>query len=155
MNSHPIRSPKSGRRERPSFRPVLECLESREVPSVAQVDAAFNQLPTAMNNLTASLAARPANVNTINTDLGIVINDLATLKLGASAFSVGSRLQIDSALFTDGLQLLFDGFSNQAFIPSQQFLAVLGTGFGSIEAGFTDFLVTGLFPGTSGTAVLT
>ena len=155
MNALPIRSPKSGRRERPSFRPVLECLESREVPSAAQVSAAFNQLPTDMSNLQASLAARPANGATVQMDLNAVASDMFTLKLGAAGFTPSSRLQIDNALFVDGLQLLYAGFYNHAFIPSQQFINVLDTGAAAVEAGFTDFLVTGFFPETSGDAVLT
>jgi len=155
MNALSIRPAKSGRRERPSFRPVLECLESREVPSAAQVSAVFNALPNDMNTLQAALAARPANVNTINTDLNTVANDLFTLKLGAPAFAVPSRLQIDNALIVDGVQLLYDGFLNHGFIPDQQFINVVQTGGASIEAGFSDFLITGFFPQSSGDAVLT
>ncbi|MGH7223868.1 MAG: hypothetical protein ACRELF_11605, partial [Gemmataceae bacterium] len=121
MNAHSLCSPKI-RRERPSFRPVLECLESRLVPSTAQVSAAFNQLPNDMNNLQGALAARPPNVNDINQDLGIVINDMFLLKTGAPSFVAGDRLQIDTALFTDGVQLLYGGFKNYPFIPSTQFI---------------------------------
>jgi len=155
MNAPSIRSQKNGRRERPSFRPVLETLESRVVPSAAQVSAAFNQLPTDMNNLQGTLAGRPPDVNAINTNLGVVINDMFLLKTGAPGFVTGDRLQIDTALLTDGLQLLYGGFSNYPFIPATQFINVLDVGAGAIEAGFSDILLAGFFPETSGDSVLT
>lgn len=153
MNAQPICSQKSGRRERPTFRPVLETLESREVPS-AQVNAAFSQLPDAMGNLQASLAARPADVNTINVNLGVVINDFFLLKVGAPSYVEGDRLRIDNTLFTDGLQLIYGGFLNYPFIPSTQFVDVLQVGATAIQSGFSDFLLAGFFPQTSGTATL-
>lgn len=155
MSADPILARKSGRRERPTFRPILETLENREVPTPAQVSAAFDQLPTAMNNLLASLAARPVDVNSLNTNLNIVINDMALLRTGGSDFVVGDRLRIDNALFSDGFLLLFDGFANAPFIPGPQFFNIVQVGSAAIHGGWADSLLAGLFPQTSGNATLT
>lgn len=150
-----LHSHKQSRSERPSFRPVLESLESREVPSCADVSAAYDRLPTDMNNLQANMAARPADVNTINADLSAVANDMFQLKLGASNFAVPYRLQIDNALFVDGLKLIIAGFQNYPFIPPQQFVNVEQVGGAAVEAGFFDWVETGFFPFSSGDCVLT
>lgn len=155
MNALPIPSPKSARRERPTFRPFLETLESREVPSCADTSAAFDRLPAEMNTLQASLAARPPDVNTINSNLSTVANDMFQLKLGAPSFTVSDRLQIDNALFIDGVQLIYAGFLNYPFIPAVQFVNVEQLGAAAIQVGATDFLVTGFFPQTSGNCTLT
>ncbi|MHB1425617.1 MAG: hypothetical protein ACYC3I_20810 [Gemmataceae bacterium] len=130
-------------------------MESRETPSPATVSAAFNALPTAVNNLQASLAARPANANNINKNLGPVVNDFAILKLGAGAFDVGDRLRIDSALIREGFIVLYDGFYNHGFLPAPQFVSTVQVGATAIQAGIRDLLVTSFFPNTSGNAVLT
>ncbi len=141
--------------ERRFFRPVLESLESREVPSSAQVSAAFDQLPADMNNLQASLAARPANAATINTNISAVANDLFTLNLGAAGFTVGDRLRIDSALISDGITLIYDGYYNFAYIPTSQFESVVQLGATALRAGISDFLLTSFYSSTSGDATLT
>jgi hypothetical protein len=148
-----FRSRKPNRPERPSFRPVLESLESREVPSCADVSAAFNQLPAALGNLEASLAAR--DTNGVNNNMGVIINDLILLKTGAPGFTTGDRLQIDSALFGDGIRLLYDGYNTYPFIPAQQFLNIVRVGAASAEQGAVDFFLTGLFPSSSGNCTLT
>lgn len=146
---------KRKRPERPTFRPMLESLERRLVPSAAQVSAAFNALPTDMNNLEASLAPRPTDFNTVATNINTVANDVVTLILGASNFSVPSRLQIDNALVVDGLRLIFDGFNTFPAIPSSQFVQIERLGGLAVERGALDFLQAGFFPQSSGDAVLT
>jgi len=150
-----FRSRKQSRPERPSFRPTLESLESREAPSCAQASAAFHALPTDVNNLVTSLSARPANVNTINANLAAVSNDLFLLQFSARNFVVPDRLQIDNALVVNGITLLFQGYNNLSFIPPAQFLSTVRLGTAAIEAGALDFLVTGFFPQTSGNCILT
>jgi hypothetical protein len=150
-----FRSQKRRRPERPTFRPMLESLESREVPSSANVSAAFDSLPTDMGNLEASLAARPVDVNAVAVNLAAVANDLITMQLGAAAFAVPSRLQIDNALLVNGIKLVFDGFNTYPAIPSSQFVQIERLGFNAAINGFTDSLETGFFPQTTGDAVLT
>jgi hypothetical protein len=147
--------PREHRRpERPTFRPILESLENRDVPSAADVNAAFHALPTDVNNLEASLAARPTDFNTVATNINAVGSDVFTLILGASAFNVPSRLQIDNALVVNGLRLIFDGFNTFPAIPSSQFVQIERLGGLAAERGAIDFLVTGFFPQTTGDAVL-
>lgn len=141
------------RTERQTFRPFLETLERRDVPSAAQVSAVFDQLPTDMSNLQASLSAR--DFNGISNNLNTVAGDFLTLKLGAAGFVPGDRLRIDNALFTDGLQLILGGFINVAFIPSQDFINLVQVGADAIRQGIGDSIITGFFPGTSGDGVLT
>ena len=148
-----FRSQPQKRPERPSFRPMLESLENRTVPSVADISAAFDALPNDMANLTASLAAR--DINGVATNLNIVSQDIHTLIFGAAAFQVPSRLQIDNALVTNGLQLIFQGFNTFPAIPSSQFVQIERLGSLAVEDGAIDFLVTGFFPQSSGDGVLT
>jgi len=155
MNAHPTRFAKSGSRERPSFRPVLETLEDRIAPtSAAQASAAFDQLPTDMNNLLTSMAARPVDASTVNTNLGAVINDVALLQTGASQFVVADRLQIDDALYTDGFLLLYNSFADYPFIPPPQSFYVFQVGCEAMLAASSDLVLTGLFPQTSGDSTL-
>ncbi len=149
-----FRPGKQRRPERPTFRPMLESLENRVVPSAADVRAAFFSLPTDLSNLEASLAARPTDFNTVATNLNAVSSDIFTLILGASGFRVPSRLQIDNALVVDGLRLVFDGFNTFPAIPSSQFVQIERLGSLAVEQGAIDFLVTGFFPQTTGDAVL-
>jgi hypothetical protein len=148
-----FRSRPQERSERPSFRPTLESLENRQVPSVADVSAAFDALPTDMSNLTTSLAAR--DINGVAANLSIVSNDIHTLIFGAAAFQIPSRLQIDNALVTAGIQLIFQGFNTFPAIPSSQFVQIERLGGEAVEQGAFDFLVTGFFPQSSGDGVLT
>ncbi|HZV04500.1 MAG TPA: hypothetical protein VE999_05370 [Gemmataceae bacterium] len=148
-----FRSRKRIRSERPSFKPCLESLESREVPSTAQTIAAFNALPTDMNNLIANLNAR--NIPGVESSINTVASDMFQLQVGASAFTTTSRLTINSALISNGIVLIFEGFNNFAFIPTQDFQNLVQLGATAARAGFTDLLVTEFFPNTSGDAVLT
>ena len=146
---------KEKRSARPSFRPMLEALERRDVPSAADISAAYDALPNDMNNLEASLAARPTDFNSVATNLNTVAHDIYSLILGASAFSVPSRLQIDNALVVDGIRLVYDGFNTYPAIPSSQFVQIERLGSLAVEEGAIDFLRTGFFPQSSGDAVLT
>jgi hypothetical protein len=141
--------------DRSSFRPVLETLESREVPTSAQVSAAFIQLPADMNNLQATLAARPVNTDQFNTNLSAVGNDMVTIAIGAPGFVASDRLRIDTALYTNGLVLIFDGYDNINVLPTLQFLNIVELGQGAVRQGLLDGWVATVFPGSSGTAMLT
>jgi hypothetical protein len=149
-----FRSRKESPPERPTFRPVLESLESREVPSAAQVTVAYHELPTNLNNLQASLAARPTDPNAINTNYNAVAGDMLTLRVGASNFVYGSRLRIDNALVTDGIVLIYDGFLNHGFILDSQFVNVVQLGASALEFGFFDAIEAGLIPASNGSAIL-
>lgn len=140
---------------RPSFRPVLETLENREVPSSAQVSAAFNQLPADVNNLQAALAGRPVNIDNLNTSLSVVGNDLVTLGIGAPGFVAGDRLRIDNALYSTGLLLIYDGNINFTVLPPPQYFNLVTLGQGSVNQGFFDAWVATVVPSSSGIAVLT
>lgn len=150
FRSHQQRSP-----ERPYFRPVLETLESREVPSSAQVSAAFTQLTTDMSSLQASLAARPVNLDAFNTNLTAVGNDMVILAIGAPGFNPADRLRIDGALYSNGWVLIFDGYSNLGLLPTPQLVNIVELGVGAVQQGFLDGSVTSSFPSTSGSATLT
>lgn len=153
MIANLFRPRQRSRPERPTFRPVLESLERRDVPSAAQVSAAFDALPGDINNLEASLRAR--DVNGINNNLATVSNDMFLLKLGASGFVVGDRLRIDATLLADGVRLAIDGFTNIAFTPPQLTTNIIQVGFDAGVQGFTDILVTDFFPDSSGNSTLT
>lgn len=148
-----LRSRKESRPERPTFKPFLEALERREVPTCAQTSAAFNVLPVDLNNLQASIQAR--DVNGMNANINALANDMFQLKVGAPGFVPGDRLRIDNALIVDGIVLIFNGFQNFPFIPIQQFENIVQLGGTALRAGIQDFLVVGFFPGTSGNCVLT
>jgi hypothetical protein len=148
-----LRSRTKSRPERPTFKPCLESLESREVPTCAQTSAAFDVLPNDMNNLIANLNAR--NISALNTSINTVASDMFQLQAGASGFTVSSRLTIDSALISQGIVLIFEGFNNFAFIPTQSFENLVQLGATAARAGITDLLVTEFFPGTSGDCTLT
>jgi hypothetical protein len=140
--------------ERSSFRPVLESLESREVPSSAQVSATFTQLTTDMSSLQAAVTARPVNTDNFNSSLTAVATDMVTLGIGASGFTAADRLQIDGALYSDGWTLIFDGYSNIGALTTTQFANIVALGIGAVQEGFWDSYLTNALPGTSGTATL-
>ena len=150
-----FRAHKRNRPERPSFRPVLESLESREVPSAAQASAAFDSLSTDVGNLVASMQARPTDSNAISANLAVVTTDILTLQFSARNFIVSDRLQIDNALVTNGIILFFQGFNNFPNFPPNEFVSVLRLGASAVESGVLDSLLTGFFPQTSDDAVLT
>lgn len=143
------------RPERPSFRPVLESLENRVVPSAADASAAFDALPTDVSNLVASMQARPTDRNAISANLAQVNSDIVLLEFSARNFVVPDRLQIDNALVTNGIILFFQGFNNFPHFPSDEFVSVLRLGASAVQSGAVDSLITGFFPQTSNDAVLT
>jgi hypothetical protein len=142
-----------GRSERPTFKPYLESLERREVPTCAQTSAAFDALPGDFNNLQANINAR--SVSGIDTSFNTLATNLFQLQFGAPGFRVGDRLRIDSAQITVGLSMIFTGFQNFAFIPIPQFENIVQLGATAAQNGFQDFLFVGFFPQTSGNCVLT
>jgi hypothetical protein len=141
------------RTERPSFRPVLETLENREVPSTAQVSAAFDRLPAELSNLQTSLATH--NVAAINTNLATVASDMFLLRAGAGGFTTNDRLRIDSTLVADGLRMTFSDFRSLSHIPLSEFTSVLQVGVDAIKQGAEDFLFASVVPATSGNGTLT
>lgn len=145
-------SRKRSRPERPIFRPLLESLENREVPSCAQVSAAFDQLPAAISNLQNSLYAHDAAA--INTNLATVTNDLFLLHAGAGGFTTSDRLRIDGALFADGLRMIYSDFHAFPGAPIPQFLNVIEVGYTAAQQGAEDFLFASFFPQTSGDCTL-
>ncbi len=149
-----FRSRKQHRPERPCVRPVLESLESREVPSSTDVIAAFHALPGDVANVNVSLASH--DTNSINSSLSVVIKDVFILRTGAPGFVTADRLQIDNALFINGIRLVFDGFNALNINNNETTVAnVIGAGIRTVEAGLIDFAIAGFFPGTSGSSVLT
>ncbi len=154
MIGNRFRSDKQNRPKRPTFRPVLESLESREVPSVADSQAAFFELPGAVDTLVRSMQARPPVVANIQTNLANVTQDVVLLEYTARNFVPDSRLQIDSALIVNGLKLVVQDFNNFPPIEAPQFVSIARLGFSAIESGALDLLVTGFFPQSSNDAVL-
>lgn len=148
-----FRPRKGSRPERPSFRPVLESLERRDVPSAAQTSAAFDALPSDISNFEASLMAR--DVNGINTNLATVAGDMFQLKIGASNFVTSDRLIIDSTLFASGVRLTIDGVFNIPFTPTQLTTNIIQVGYDAAVQGIRDILVTDFFPASSGDSTLT
>lgn len=149
-----FRSQKRSQPERPTFRPFLESLENRIVPTAADTSTAFFSLAGDVNNLVASLQARPADANAINANLAVVGSDMALLQYTARNFIVPDRLQIDTALITNGIILFYQGFNNLAFIPKDEFVHVVQLGATAVEDGALDLLVAGFFPQTSNDAIL-
>jgi hypothetical protein len=147
-----FRSREKSRPERPTFKPCLESLEGREVPTCAQTIAAFQALPGDVNNLTANLNAR--NIGGVESSINTVAGDMFQLQAGAPGFTVSSRLAIDGALISQGIVLIFEGFNNFAFIPTQDFENLVQLGATAARAGIIDSLVTQFFPGTSGNCTL-
>lgn len=146
-------SRKECRSERPTFKPRLEALERREVPTCAQTSAAFDALPTNLNELQANIAARSASG--IDASINTLATDFFQLQFGAPGFRIGDRLRIDSAEITAGLTMIFSGFQNFAFIPIPQFENIVQLGATAARNGFQDLLFVGFFPTTSGNCVLT
>jgi hypothetical protein len=138
------------RPERPAFRPTLESLEGREVPSVAsQVSNTLTQLPAQVSNLQSSLAA--GKLQTVYTNLQSVTNSLTVLESNAASFVTSDRLRIDTALFANGVALFLDGLEAFALgMESQAGLSnasvgyysagfsILGAGYGAAASGMVD-----------------
>jgi len=97
-----------GRPERPSFRPILEMLEGRELPSSVQAEAMsiLTQLPSTVRDLQINLSFN--NSARVAADLQTISNDASFLRSNAPLFIPSARLAIDQALFVDGVQLVFD-----------------------------------------------
>lgn len=148
-------SHKRSRPERPTFRPTLESLESREVPTAAQVSAAYHALFTDMSNLVASVTARPVDQTAVDTNFTAVRSDMLLLQFSARNFVPTDRLLIDNALVTSGITLVYQGFNNFPSISAGEFVSIERQGFSAIADGALDSVVTGFFPQTSGDSVLT
>lgn len=148
-------SHKRSRPERPTFRPTLESLESRLVPTAADVSAAYHALFTDTSNLVASMTARPVDQSAVDANFNLVRGDMALLEYSARNFVPADRLLIDNALVTSGFSLVYQGFNNFPFISAGEFVSIERLGFSALENGALDSLVTGLFPQTSDDAVLT
>ncbi len=139
MFRHLFRSRKETRPTRPVFRPALENLESREVPTnVAQVSAALQELPGAINNLGINIAAQ--NVKNGEANFNIIRNNVQTLSNNAIFFAPGPRLQIDTALFTGGFQLYQDSFQLLQLGDQQDANLVAQVGVQAVLGGYFDYL---------------
>lgn len=149
-----FRSQKANRPERPTFRPMLESLEDRQVPNAAFTGAAYHALPGDVNNLEANLAVRPPDPNTVQASIDAVRTDVFTLVLGVNAFEYRSQLAIDNSLVVNGLRLINDGFNNLPFIAAPQFVQIENIGFEAVEHGAINSVVIGFFPQTVGDAIL-
>jgi hypothetical protein len=148
-----FRSSKQSRPARPSFRPVLESLESREVLSSSQVSAAFHALPGDVTNLRTSLINQ--DNATIKSNLQTVASDVFLLRTGAPGFVTSDRLRIDDELFINGIRLVFAGFSALTVNNQTTSVQTIGLGEDAIRGALVDLTIAGFFPNSSGTAVLT
>jgi hypothetical protein len=138
-----VRTTQQGKEARPTFRPALETLESREVPAniQAQVSAAFHELPLAVTSL-------QQNINAGNTQNGMnnfntITNDVNTLNSGAINFASSSRQAIDVTLFQAGVQLYQEGFQLFQTGDTVDANAVGNLGANAIIAGLFDYLSMG------------
>lgn len=135
-----FRNPQQGKSSQPTFRPVLETLESREVPTTlqAQVSAAFHELPLAVNSLQQNINAN--NVQNGMNNFKIITNDVKTLSQGAINFSSSSRMQIDTTLFSSGVQLYQEGFQLFQMGDATDGNAIGNLGVQAILGGILDYL---------------
>jgi hypothetical protein len=129
-----------------AFRPTVEKLESRDVPSIVSVTAgALQELPAAVTLVGVNIQA--GNATNGETTFKIVNNDIAILNANAPLFAPASRQQIDMALFTSGFQLFQEGFQLQDIgaqnanpLASQDGQTVEKLGITAIVSGYSDFL---------------
>lgn len=135
-----LRARVASRSTRPTFRPSLEALEGREVPTsvVSQVNAALQELPLAISSLGLNIQAQ--NLANGQANFKIITKDVATLSQNAPLFATSSRVQIDTALFSGGFQLYQQAF--QLFklndVPDANSVAQLGIQ--AVFSGYFDFL---------------
>jgi hypothetical protein len=140
MFRHLFRSGNQGRSTRSTFRPVLETLESREVPTsiVTQVSAALKELPVAISNLGLNIQAQ--NLKNGQANFNIISKDVATLSQNVPSFATNSRLQIDTALFSGGFQLFQDAFQLFQINDVSDGNSVAQLGVQAALSGYFDFL---------------
>jgi hypothetical protein len=135
-----FRSRSENRSSRPTFRPSLETLEGREVPSTlqAQVGAALQELPMAVNNLAANISAQ--NFQNGQANFKVITNDVNLLSAKAIFFASPSRMQIDITLFNSGVQLYQQGFGLHLQGDNADGNTIGGLGVQAFLAGFQDYL---------------
>lgn len=131
--------------QRPSFRPILETLEGRELPSSIQseVMSLLTQLPNTVRSLEVSLSVN--NSARVAADIQTISNDASFLQSNAALFVPGSRLRIDQVLFSDGAQLIRDAITTprvNATLQSQ----VVRLGFDVAVLAFLDFRLSQIIP---------
>ncbi len=135
-----FRSRNETRQARATVRPMLETLEAREVPTSVQAaaSAAFQELPGAVNGL--GLAISTNNLSNGQAQFKIINNDVNTLVNNASQFAQPSRQQIDFALFTNGFQLVQEGFTLYQQGDQADGLSIRSLGVTAIVSGYIDYI---------------
>jgi hypothetical protein len=126
------------RPERPSFRPVLEALEGRELPSSlqAQVMSIITQLPNELRAVEVSLSAN--NSAQVSAQLQHISSDASFLLSSAPSFTSSDHFRIDQLLFNDGVQLFRDGLTSTALNTNLR-SQVAVAGFDLAVFAFLDF----------------
>jgi hypothetical protein len=141
-----------GRPERPSFRPVLETLEGRELPSSiqAQVMTTLTQLPNAIRDLQINLSFN--NSARLAADIQTISNDASFLLSSAVLFVPSTHFGIDQVLFSDGVLMIREARTiPQANTTLQS--QVVRLGFDMAVLAFLDFRLSLIVP-SSGRLIL-
>ena len=133
------------RPERPSFRPVLESLEGRELPSSvqAEVTSLLTQLPNRVRDLQINLSFN--NSARVAADIQTISNDASFLQSNAALFVPSARFGIDQVLFTDGVQLIRDAVTTPRINTTLQ-SQVVRLGFDVAVMAFLDFRLSQITP---------
>jgi hypothetical protein len=125
-------------------RPILETLETREVPTGVGtvVGATLQDVAVQIHSLQVSVAG--GNYVGANLIFQSVSNDFAVLQNNGPQLDTGTRLQVDNALISNGLALVQIG--TNTFLQNPTFgvnLAVVGVD--AVITGSLDSMITGLY----------
>jgi hypothetical protein len=133
------------RPERPSFRPTLEALEGRELPSSiqGQVMGILTQLPNTVRDLQINLSFN--NSARVAADIQTISNDAIFLLSNTTLFIPSSRLGIDQVLFSDGVLLIRDAATTPRVNTTLQ-SQVVRLGFDVAVMAFIDFRLSLITP---------
>lgn len=133
------------RAERPSFRPILESLEGRELPSSVQgqVMGILTQLPSTVRDLQINLSFN--NSARVAADIQTITNDASFVQSNAALFVPRSRLGIDQVLFADGVQVIRDAVTTPHLNTTLQ-SQVFRLGFDVAVMAFLDFRLSLITP---------
>ncbi len=130
---------------RPSFRPVLETLEGRELPSSVQAEvmSILTQLPNTVRDLQINLSFN--NSARVAADIQTISNDASFLLSNTALFVPSSRLGIDQVLFADGVQVIRDAVTTPRVNTTLQ-SEVVRLGFDVAVMAFLDFRLSRITP---------